>query len=258
MKKYALAIILLASVVCSCRKANDYKPSRQENLFYYACELFYGKVFTPALAIDIAYDLQEFLDLDDEGRKSSKIANMVSMYDRNKYAIMFYYGMATMIIDTGGKNLFIPGTEWSISLSASELLNYFKVENASYYAEVSINVKCTTLGQWVITKPDESVVSDIVLEYDSIQERSWLIHTEGTETDANATGVSAEFSTNDSSYLGDQFRISLSKVYGENDLPYSMDGIFLVEVSSFGEPKERAFLVGKPGFALSCVTETIE
>lgn len=259
LKKYILLLAISAPLLCSCQKISNSVPSKQENLQNYALGLFYDTVISPTLAMDIAYDLQEFLDLDDQARKYHRFANMVAQYDLNKYAVMFPDALASLVIETGGKDIYTPGAEWNLYIDLQTLLRYYRLESLSdvYLTDTNLCIKCTGLGEWSISGI-RSGGCDMVLGEDNILERIWLANTDGVETDARATGIEAAYHTYDVSQSDDYFRVCLQKLQPESSKDsYYLDGVFLVEMSSFGKPKERAFVIGKPGFLINCITEQI-
>lgn len=258
MKRNILFFAILLPIFCSCQKYVRYTPSSQENLKNYACNLFYDKVAAPALAMDLAYDLQAFLNLSDEERKTHRFANMVAQYDYNKYAVLLQSGLTALVIDTNGKDLSTPGTQWGLYFEAEALYNLLKVDLPYSISEASLLVSCTGPGQWKVSN-DASIVGNVVLHSDDSRERIWLAGVSGKDTDANATGIEARYLTCDLARNEAAFEISLNKLSkGEDsDRSYSFEGTFLVEISSFGQPMERAFILGKSGFLLNCITEVI-
>lgn len=258
MKRNILVFAVLLQLFCSCQKNVRYIPSRQDNLKNYACNLFYDKVAAPVLAVDIAYDLQAFLNLNDEERKTHRFANMVAQYDHNKYAVLLSGGLTALIIDTNGKDICTPGTQWGLYFEAEALYNLLKVDLPYSISEASLLVSCTGPGQWKVSN-EASVVGNVALHSDDANERVWLAGVSGKETDSNATGIEARYLTCDVDRNEDSFEISLNKLsQAENpDGNYSFEGTFLVEIFSFGQPMERAFILGKSGFLLNCITEVM-
>lgn len=228
----------------------------------YAYTLFYDMVAAPAIALDIAYELQNFLRLDDGQRKSHIFANMFVQYDTDKYAFLFYDGLGNFIIDTNGCEMDSPGKEWDIYIEAGgQLFEYFKVEipyYSRYSSGINLKMKCRGDGQWEISGNSRDGVCRLTLADDNQEERNWLVCTAGSETEAGATGIRSDYCTCGTMEGEGDFGISFQKYAADNNQACSFNGTFLVLISSFDEIKERALIFGKPGFAVNCITETVE
>ena len=260
MKKTILALALLASLFCSCNKQSILTPSRQESLKYYACGLFSDVVAYPAVAMDLAYELNTFLKLSNEERKSHRLANTVLLYDKNKYAILLYNGASSLIINTNGTDLCTGGAKWDIYYEIQALSNFLSKEDIlcnNSSSSTSLSLECTLPGHWGIKGFGRNGTCSATLGNDDLAEREWLMNCEGDETDKSATGIVSTYLSYNMLQESDCFKVTLEKnMLDGNTFDYIFEGTFLVNIFSFNEIKERAFVVGMPGFILNCITET--
>lgn len=258
MKKYLIIFSLLATVLASCQKNVSGTPSEIDRLETYSYNLFTNRVAIPVLSMDLVYELNTFLGLSPEERKHHFLANLVTQYDTNKYAIMIYSTLNSFIVDTGGTDFFSPGSEWGIYIETYAVAQYYGYEYVYGKLGAQYKLKCTDLGLWTVREEDGKKLSDLRLNYDNEMERSWGISCNFEETDGRATGIKSEAYTIGPDRLDGFFEVCMMKHKADIAGSYSLNGIMEVDVYSFDELKERAFVIGRPGFALSCVTETVK
>lgn len=260
MKKHIFVFTVLASMLCSCQNRVEYTPSRKEGLANYAYALFYDVLATPAIAMDVAYEFQNFLDLNDEQRKDHIFANMVVQYDLNSYALLFYDDPGYLVINTNGFELDTPGKKWDIYVEPSKLFEYFKIQSQFYgsYSEYNISIECREYGQWDLSGSARDGMCRLSLADDTYDERVWLARSSGSETEAGATGIRSDYCTYNITQTEEDFVIGFQKHAASDIQAYTFNGVFQVQISSFDEIKERAVILGKPGFAINCITETLK
>lgn len=257
MKRHILAFSVLASILCSCQKSEKFTPVGEESLKSYAYSLFYDAVAGPAIAMDLAYEFQDFLNLGDEQREKHSFANMVVQYDLNKYALLFYDGTCNLIIDTNGSELGASGKEWDIYFESGQLFNYLKMDTPYYnrYSDINFKIACKEGGQWEINSDLRNGTCRLTLAADNPENRVWLAAAKGSETEAGASGIRSDYQTCNIKQEGEDFEISFQKHADNAIQACSFNGTLRVLISSFDQIKERALVIGKPGFAVNCITE---
>lgn len=257
MKRHILAFTSLAFILCSCQKNVRYTPAREDSLMNYAYTLFYDMVAAPTIAMNVAYELQDFLNMSEDRQKSHIFADMVVQYDRNKYALLLSDGFGRLIINTNGCKLDTPGQEWNIYIDTEQLLEYYSIGALYYggYSDTGFKIECVGDGQWNISGDVRDGVCRLSLADDGTSQRTWLARTRGSETEDGATGIRSDYCTCSMEQKEEDFQIVFQKHATDDVKAFSFNGTFLVLISSFDEIKERALILGKPGFAINCITE---
>ena len=258
MKNKLIISALAALTLTSCVVSKEYAPDRKARAEGYAGTLFNKYVSLPTLVTDALYDLNAFIRADEETRKICRLANRVRILDRNKYAISFGTEQSAVIVDTKGNDDFtVPGAVWNATVISSALHSSYYVP--SFVSKTfSVSVKCTESNKWTVTDSDTSVkLAEITCFDDStLLQRRWYTVSKGTDSDKSASGIVTSFKTVNSDSTGDEFFTTVD--YGESRLTIkgcSFDGMFDIIVNSNGIVKDKMAVIGKPGFALSIISE---